>query len=146
MDPTTRALMERSLALFNGDDEQLAIFDPEVTAYESISLVQIPPLAEGVEGLRTLVQAFRAPFPDLAITPTRLMGQGATGVCRWTARGTHLGPLLGLNIRPTAKPVELDGHFMLRRGGELVVEFWVTSDWRVLLPQIGSGPTPPPGR
>lgn len=48
------------------------------------------------EGLRNAVKGYRAAFPDLKFEVNSVIAEGNVVVTRWTARGTHRGPLLTL--------------------------------------------------
>ena len=55
------------------------------------------PLLGGLkrDSFRQSVKAYRSAFPDLKMEINALLVDGNFVTTRWTARGTHLGPLLG---------------------------------------------------
>jgi predicted ester cyclase len=48
------------------------------------------------DGLKENVKAYRSAFPDLKMDVLALIAEGNFVTTRWVARGTHLGPLLGM--------------------------------------------------
>lgn len=54
-----------------------------------------PPLPTGPEGYKQLIGMYRTIYPDLQMTVDDLIAEGDKVVCRWTARGTNTGPLMG---------------------------------------------------
>lgn len=94
----------------------------------------------GPEGMKQYVSALRAAFPDLHITVDDQFEDGDTVVTRWTARGTHLGPFLG--IAPTGKQGSMTGIDIDRIVNGKTVECWTQSDALGLLQQLGAIPSP----
>lgn len=73
--------------------------------------------------LKQSVALYRAAFPDLNVTLDEMVAEGEQVAVRFTASGTHLGPLLG--IPPTGKRATVanitiyhmrDGRIMDQRG------------------------------
>lgn len=54
-----------------------------------------------------LAKMLRVSFPDLEMKVDDLIAEGSKSVCRWSARGTHRGPFLG--IQPTNLRVSWSG-------------------------------------
>ena len=54
-----------------------------------------------------LAKMLHASFPDLEMKVDDLIAEGSKSVCRWSARGTHRGPFLG--IAPTNLRVSWSG-------------------------------------
>src|SRR5689334_14996368 len=65
------------------------------------------PDAPGPAAMTRFVTTYRTAFPDYACTIEAQIAEGETVVTRWTVRGTHHGPLMG--IPPTGKRVTLPG-------------------------------------
>ena len=86
----------------------------------------------GPDGVRRQLAAYRAAFPDLAVTLEDLLAEGDKVVRRFTLRGTHRGPFLGVPV--SGRRVELGGIAIDRVAGGLLVESWVQVDG---LPQGG---------
>jgi steroid delta-isomerase-like uncharacterized protein len=94
----------------------------------------------GSEGFKQSVNMFRSAFPDLEITNDDQIAAGDKVAVLWTARGTHLGELMG--IAPTGKRIEVRGMYMYRLAGGKLVERAGARDMLGLLQQIGAIPTP----
>jgi steroid delta-isomerase-like uncharacterized protein len=85
------------------------------------------------EGIRQLYAA----FPDFRATIEDLVVEPATGkvVVRWSARGTHRGPLLG--EPPTGRSIAFKGIEIIRIESGCIVERWGEWDGIDLLQQLG---------
>ena len=81
--------------------------------------------------------AWRAAFPDLAITIEDLTAAGDTVAVRWTLRGTHRGPFLGQP--PTGQAVAVTGIERYRLADGQIVERQASVDTDGLLRQLGVG-------
>jgi steroid delta-isomerase-like uncharacterized protein len=90
----------------------------------------------GREGLRIVVAEYRAAFPDLRVTVEDLVTDGNKVVHRFTLRGTHAGPFLG--IPPTGRVVIAAGITIDRFTDGKVAESWVSLDALNLLRQLGA--------
>jgi predicted ester cyclase len=77
----------------------------------------------GPEGVRIDITAYRAALPDLTLTIEELFELDDRVVRRYTIRGTHRGPLLGLP--PTDQPIELRAIAIDRLEAGRLVESWV---------------------
>lgn len=95
----------------------------------------IPVALEGRAAIRTLVQAYRLAFPNLAFTVEDQIAESDRVVTRWTARGTHLRALLG--IPATGRQVEVAGASIARLEGGRIAETWVHWDRAALFTQLG---------
>ena len=94
----------------------------------------------GPEGVKEIITEFRGTFPDVSMTIEGQWAEGDTVVSRWTATGTHKGPLRG--IEPTGKQVTFSGVLILRFDGGKAVQAWQHFDRLTMLEQIGAVPTP----
>ncbi len=94
----------------------------------------------GPEGLRIAVAEYRAAFPDLRVTVEDLVTEGDKVVHRFTLRGTHAGPFLG--IPATGRAVAAAGIAIDRLTGGKVAESWVSLDALGLLRQLGATDIP----
>ena len=81
--------------------------------------------------------AWRAAFPDLAITVEDLTAAGDTVAVRWTLRGTHRGAFLGRS--PTGRAVAVAGIERYRLADGQIVERRASVDTDGLLRQLGVG-------
>jgi steroid delta-isomerase-like uncharacterized protein len=80
----------------------------------------------GPEGVRIDVATYRDAFPDLTVTVDDLFAAGDKVVRRFTLRGTHQSPYLG--VPASGRPVVLRGLGVDRLGRGLIVESWVHVD------------------
>ena len=94
----------------------------------------------GLEGVRQVVGMYRGAFPDLHITVEDQVAEGDKVVTRYTTRGTHQGPFMG--IPPTGKHITVTGIVITRFANGQEVEEWANADYLGLLQQIGAIPTP----
>jgi len=99
-----------------------------------------PEEARGSEGLERIVALYRGAFPDLIIPVDGLIAESDLVVVRWTARGTHLGALMGMP--PTGKTIRVSGMEVLRIVDGKIVEEWTNWDQLGLLQQLGAIPLP----
>ena len=93
----------------------------------------------GPEGVRRLITAQRAAFPDLQLAIEHMIVQGDMAVARYTGRGTHQGPFLG--VAPTGKQVTWAGVNIYRIAGGKLAETWQLADMLGIMRQIGAVPT-----
>lgn len=93
----------------------------------------------GPEGLRIAVAEYREAFPDLQMTVEDLVADGDRVVHRFTLRGTHAGPFMG--IPPTGQVVTVTGIAIDRLADAKVAESWVSFDGLDLLRQLGASST-----
>jgi steroid delta-isomerase-like uncharacterized protein len=92
----------------------------------------------GPAGLRQLIDTYRTAFPDLRITVQDQIAEGDRVATRWTARGTHQGPLLGIDA--TGKEGSVTGITIDRIEDGKIVESWNNWDALGLLQQLGVVP------
>jgi len=89
----------------------------------------------GQQELIDSVRQYRTAFPDLHFEFGPQVAEDELVATRWTARGTHSGPLD--DIPPTGKSVEVTGIFLERLAGGKIVESWVEYDRLGLRRQLG---------
>ena len=92
----------------------------------------------GREGLRIAVAEYRAAFPDLSVTVEDLVAEGDKVAHRFTLRGTHAGPFMG--IPATGRAVAATGIAIDRLAAGKLAESWVSLDALGLLRQLGARP------
>ena len=95
----------------------------------------------GLEGVRQLVSMYRGAFPDLHLTIDDEITEGDKVVTRFTGRGTHMGPLMG--IPPSGKRVTITAIDILRFENGRIAEHWGNQDLLGMMRQIG---VIPPGQ
>ena len=82
---------------------------------------------------------YRTAFPDAQYTIEDQIAEGDTVMTRWSGRGTHQGPLMG--IPPTGKQSTVTGMSIGRSEGGKIVEVWTEFDLLGVLQQLGVIPT-----
>jgi predicted ester cyclase len=127
------------LRAFNRGDEAAleALFAPDVVVHSSERLLSCAP--SGFSGVKELLSTLRTAFPDLKLALLGDVGQGQTRVYTFVGRGTHRGRFL--RVRPTGRPVEFPGRFMMRFDEGKVVEMWIRTNLTGVVPQLGMAPT-----
>jgi predicted ester cyclase len=102
---------------------------------------------QGPEGAKEAVMQFRTAFPDLTLTVDDLLVEGDKVLTRWTAVGTHDGPLNNPQgqIPPTGKKGVVLGMTLNRVEDGKIIEAWDNFDTIGMLQQLGVIP-PPPGQ
>lgn len=98
---------------------------------------------EGIENLRALCRELHEAFPDLHFRVDALRVEGDEVEVQWSLRGTHEGPLRG--VEPTGRPVEMTGrHTEVVREGRIVERFGST-DHGSLVDQLEQADEEDPG-
>ncbi|MBC7001957.1 ester cyclase [Photobacterium sp. BZF1] len=88
-----------------------------------------------VSEFKNLVQGLLTAFPDLHLTVDDQIVSGDKVATRWTAVGTHTGPLG--DTAPTGQPVKFEGLILDRVVDGRVVERWEQWDQMGMLQQLG---------
>jgi predicted ester cyclase len=91
-----------------------------------------------VEGLKGSIISLRAAFPDLTLTVEEVVTDGDTVWGRATARGTHLGPFMGMT--PSNKKFAIQVFDMCKFDNGRIVEHWGVPDRFALMAQLGALP------
>ena len=94
-----------------------------------------PGAAPCPEALAQVLVTWHAAFPDLRLEIDELVAAGDCVAARWTLRGTHRGPFLGLP--PTGRRVAVAGTELYRLAGGKVVQRAAVVDVPGLLRQLG---------
>ncbi len=89
----------------------------------------------GPEGVRIDIASFRSAFSDLKLILDELIETPTRVVYRFTARGTHDGPFMG--IAASGKKVEVQGIGIDRFESGKTIERWIQYDSAGLLQQLG---------
>ena len=89
----------------------------------------------GPEGFKQFYATYRTAFPDTTITIEDQIAEGDMVASRWTATGTHQGPLMG--IPPSGKRVTITGITITRFASGKEVESWFNYDTLGMLQQLG---------
>jgi predicted ester cyclase len=89
----------------------------------------------GLSGFKQMVVGLLAAFPDLRFTTEDQVVAGDRVTTRWTAEGTHTGPLG--EVEPTGKRIKIDGLILDRVVGDRVTERWEQWDQAGMMQQLG---------
>jgi steroid delta-isomerase-like uncharacterized protein len=133
-----KTIARQFLEGFNGNN--LASADEFIAANFTNHDPGTPPLPAGPEGYKQLVGMYRAIYPDLQMTVDDLISEGGKVVCRWTARGTNTGPLMGMPA--TGKQATVTGISILTVANGKVTEQRTNWDTLGMLQQLGVIPAP----
>ena len=87
---------------------------------------------------RHAVEPYFVAFPDLYQAVEDMVAEGDRVALRWTAQGTHKGPLWG--IPPSGQRVSWTGTTIYRIADGKVAERWGVVDQLGLLQQLGGVP------
>jgi len=119
--------------LWNQGDLSAAeeLYDADVVLHGAM-----PGLSSGVEGVKQVVAAYRAAFPDLCLTIEELIAEGDKIADRWSWTGTHKGEFMG--VAPTGKKVTAKGVSIVRIADGKIVEIQSASDRLDLMQQLGA--------
>jgi steroid delta-isomerase-like uncharacterized protein len=113
----------------------LAVIDelvaPHYAADDPVSAE--PP--RGPAAAKRVVTLFRTAFPDIQFTADEVIAEGNRVVARWTARGTHRGPFLG--VPPTGRTVTLRIVDILTVEEGKLTGMWALFDRLDVLQQLG---------
>jgi steroid delta-isomerase-like uncharacterized protein len=97
--------------------------------------------SRGIEAFKSVINGFRAAFPDIRLTVLHEVAEGDLVVHHWTMTGTHRGAFQG--IPPTGKTLTWTGTTIVRIEGGRIVERWANVDVLGVLQQLGVVPPPP---
>jgi predicted ester cyclase len=98
-------------------------------------------LPSGPDAFKLVIGMWRAAFPDWHMTIETLVAEGDFVANRFTTRGTHKAPLMG--IPATGKQMVVHGMELHRIAGGKVAETWVCDDVPSIMQQLGIGPPVP---
>ena len=130
--PTAETVVEREIqALWNGHDRSRV---DELYSEDVVLHYPGQPPIHGREQLTQFLGMYLSAFPDLSMRIDELIGTDGLVACRYTQRGTHRGPLLGLE--PTGERIEISGMLFRRVENGAIAEMWVNDDSVGMLQQL----------
>jgi predicted ester cyclase len=88
-----------------------------------------------LSGFKQMVAGLLAAFPDIRLTIEDQVITADKVATRWTAEGTHTGPLG--DVKPTGRRMRIDGLILDHVSGDRVVERWEQWDQAGMLQQLG---------
>lgn len=95
----------------------------------------------GAESFRQIISGFRSAFPDIHLTIDDEIYNKDKVVHRWTLRGTHTEPFMG--IPATGRKVQFTGTTIVQMEDGKIGARWANVDLFGLMVQLGV--IPPPG-
>jgi steroid delta-isomerase-like uncharacterized protein len=111
------------------------LLDQAVTAdWQDIPLA--PGQAPGREGMKPMLQAFSAAFPDSKVTIHEIIGAPGKAAVRAEITGTHTGEWFG--VAPTGRAFTLPIHEFHHVENGRVTHTWHMEDWFGWLHQMGA--------
>ena len=90
---------------------------------------------QGKAAIRESYEGFIGAFPDITQVVEDIVAEGDTVAMRLTARGTHEGPMMGLE--PTGKKIEVQQTVFTRIEDGEIAERWLHPDNLGMLQQLG---------
>lgn len=94
----------------------------------------LPDSMQGIQNFKNWVSMMRKGFPDLKMTPDKLMADGDMGAAHVVMTGTHSGEFMG--VPASGKKVRVGGIDMARFKDGKVIEHWGVFDIHSLMMQI----------
>ncbi|HVJ42057.1 MAG TPA: ester cyclase [Dongiaceae bacterium] len=135
LSPADRHTIETFYRSFS--EQQPDLLDHVCTAdWQDIPLA--PGQGPGPGGLKPLIRAFGAAFPDLRITLHEIIGVPGRVAVRAVITGTHRGAWFG--IAPTHRPISLPIHEFHHLQDGRITHTWHLEDWFGFLHQAGAWP------
>ena len=132
MSETNKKMMEQFFErVYNQGD--IAFLD-ELTSPEFVSHDRGNPTNDR-EGVKQIVGAIKAAFPDVVFTADDVIGEGDRVAARFTMRGTQTGEFMGVSA--TNKSIVVTGIDIVRFEGGWAVEHWHEWSGMELLQQLG---------
>ena len=128
-----RRTLETALAHFSDPVTRERYFD----LYDRDCVLHgYPGVEPGFASIRAFYESFWTAFPDVRITIDDVLESGDKLACRFTCRGTHGGPFMG--VAATQKRIEFPGITILSFRDGRCVERWSQADFLTVLVQIGA--------
>lgn len=128
-----RLAVETLYRVFSNHDPDL--LDQAVTAdWQDIPLA--PGQAPGREGMKPMLRAFSAAFPDSKVTIHEIIGAPGRAAVRAEITGTHTGEWFG--VAPTGSAFTLPIHEFHHVENGRVTHTWHMEDWFGWLHQMGA--------
>ena len=132
--PEERKTIETFYKAFAGRPELL---DETVTA-DCQDIPLAPHQQPGRDGMKPLIEGFRAAFPDTAVTIHEIIGVSGRIAVRASISGTHLGEWFG--VAPTGRSFTMPIHEFLRIVDGKLTHTWHLEDWLGWMFQVGAWP------
>jgi predicted ester cyclase len=105
-----------------------------------VEQVPLPGQGPGLEGLKDILRAMRAGFPDIVFAIEEQVAEGDKVASRFEWSGTHTGEFLG--IPATGRPVRVWGIVIDRLVDGRIKDTRIIMDTLGLMIQLGVSPAP----
>ncbi len=112
----------------------------EIVAEDFVELEPLPGQEQGREGLKQILAAFFAAFPDLSWVTEEQIAEGDKVVSRFRWHGTHEGEFLG--IPATGRQIAVKGVVIDRVVDGKFAESRILMDTLGMMQQLGVIPSP----
>ena len=122
------------------DQRKLEVADELFASDFTLHDPDLPGGARGPEEIKNIVRTFVDAFSDLQVSLDDVFSSAEKVVCRWTARGTHEGELIG--IAPTGRHIDVTtvGIWLVRDGK--ISAAWLVFDALGMMQQLGVASSP----
>jgi steroid delta-isomerase-like uncharacterized protein len=98
----------------------------------------IPDGVRGIDAYKDFVRTLRTAFPDGVFALERMIATETRAAARWTFKGTHRGPFLG--VAPTGRTITDQGIDVFHLADGRITDIWANEDAFGLMKQLGSIP------
>ena len=136
MDATESAARQRRFVEEVQNQGDHSVID-ELVAEDVVDHTPFPGLSPGREGVKQVMGAIRAGFPDHDAQVVHMVAEGDLVATYKTFSGTHEGEFLG--VPPTGKPATIRVMDFVRYRDGQIVEHWNVVDVAGLMAQLGVG-------
>jgi steroid delta-isomerase-like uncharacterized protein len=107
----------------------------DLVALDFVELDPLPGQQQGREGLKQVISAFRAAFPDIHWLIEEMVGEGDKVFSRFTWQGTHRGEFFG--VPATGRQITVKGMVIDRLVGGKMAESRILMDGLGMMRQFG---------
>jgi steroid delta-isomerase-like uncharacterized protein len=107
----------------------------DLVAVDFVEVDPLPGQQQGREGLKQVISAFRAAFPDIHWVIEEMVGEGDKVFSRFTWHGTHRGEFFG--VPATGKQITMQGMVVDRVLAGKMVESRILMDGLSMMRQLG---------
>jgi len=106
-----------------------------------VEKVPLPGQGPGLDGMKDILRAMRAGFPDIVFSIQEQITEGDKVASRFEWTGTHKGEFLG--VPATGRPVRVWGIVIDRLKDGRIKDTRILMDTLGLMSQLGALPSPP---
>ena len=107
----------------------------DLVAVDFVELDPLPGQQQGREGLKQVISAFRAAFPDIHWVIEEMIGEGENVFSRFTWHGTHRGEFFG--VPATGRQITVKGMVIDRVVAGKMAESRILMDGLSMMRQLG---------